>query len=219
MSVLTLVIGNKNYSSWSLRPWLLLAQAGIEFVEVRVGLRSPDFAARVRAYSPAGKVPALRHGSLAVWDSLAICEYVAEAFPAIRAWPRAVEERALARCVSAEMHSGFGALRAQMPMNVRASGRRVPSTPELEADIARVCAIWRECRELGKARGPFLFGDFSVADAMYAPVAFRFATYGVALGPVEAAYAESLRRLPALLKWAEAAAAESETIEASEVGR
>lgn len=219
MSVLTLVIGNKNYSSWSLRPWLLLAQAGLEFEEVRVALGSADFAARVRAFSPAGKVPALRHGALSVWDSLAICEYVAEAFPEIRAWPRAIEERALARCVSAEMHSGFGALRAQMPMNVRARGRRVPSTPALEADIARVCAIWRECRELGKARGPFLFGDFTIADAMYAPVVFRFATYGVPLGPVEAAYAESLRRLPAMMRWAEAAAAEAEVIEGSEVGR
>ena len=219
MSVLTLVIGNKNYSSWSLRPWVLLAQAGLEFEEVRVALGSPDFAERVRPYSPAGKVPVLRHGSLAVWDSLAICEYVAEAFPEIHGWPRAVGERALARCVSAEMHSGFGSLRAQMPMNVRAKGRRVPATPALEADIARVCAIWRECRELGKARGPFLFGEFTVADAMFAPVAFRFATYGVSLGPVEAAYAESLRRVPAMLKWAEAAAAESEVIEAGEVGR
>jgi glutathione S-transferase len=219
MSVLTLVIGNKNYSSWSLRPWLLLAQAGLEFEEVRVPLGSADFAERVRAYSPAGKVPALRHGALSVWDSLAICEYVAEAFPEIGAWPRDPEERALARCVSAEMHSGFGALRGQMPMNVRASGRRVPSTPALEADIARVCAIWRECRALGKPRGPFLFGDFSIADAMYAPVVFRFATYGVSLGPVEAAYAESMRRLPAMVKWAESAAAEPEVIEASEVGR
>jgi glutathione S-transferase len=106
-----------------------------------------------------------------------------------------------------------------MPMNARASGRRVPSTPALEADIARVCAIWRECRERGKARGPFLFGDFTIADAMYAPVVLRFATYGVALGLVEAAYAESMRRLPALTKWVEAAAAESEVIEGSEVGR
>jgi len=219
MSVLTLVIGNKNYSSWSLRPWLLLAHAGIEFEEVRVPLGSADFAARVRPYSPAGKVPALRHGALSVWDSLAICEYVAEAFPEIGAWPRAVEERALARAVSAEMHSGFGALRAQMPMNVRAQGRRVPTTPALEADTARVCAIWRQCREIGQARGPFLFGDFGIADAMYAPVAFRFATYGVSLGPVEAAYAEALRRLPPMLRWADAAAAESEVIEASEVGR
>jgi glutathione S-transferase len=205
MSVLTLVIGNKNYSSWSLRPWLLLAQAGLEFEEVRVPLGSADFAARVREYSPAGKVPALRHGALSLWDSLAICEYLAEAFPEIHAWPRAAEERALARCVSAEMHSGFGALRSQMPMNVRAQGRRVPGTPALEADVARVCAIWRECRALGKARGPFLFGDFTIADAMYAPVCTRFVTYGIKLDKASADYVKAVTALPAMKEWAKGA--------------
>ncbi len=219
MPALALLIGNKNYSSWSLRPWLVLKQSGLEFQEERVALYSPEFAARVRAYSPAGRVPALRHGAIAVWDSLAIGEYLNDAFPELRLWPRADDERALARAISAEMHSGFGSLRSQMPMNVRASGRRVKSTPELEADIARVTEIWRDARAHGAARGPFLFGDFSIADAMYAPVAFRFATYGVALGPVEAAYVESLRRLPALAEWAEAAAAESEVEERDELGR
>jgi len=215
---LTLAIGNKNYSSWSLRPWLLLKHAGLEFEEVRIVFGTPDFTERVRAFSPAGKVPALRHGALAVWDSLAICEYLAEVFPEIRAWPRAPEDRALARSVSAEMHSGFNSLRGLMPMNVRASGRRVKSTPELENDIARVGAIWRECRERNAERGPFLFGDFSIADAMYAPVAFRFATYGVVLGRVEAAYSESLRRLPAMLEWADASAAEKEVAPGDELG-
>ncbi len=219
MPALSLLIGNKNYSSWSLRPWLLLKQTGLEFEEVRVAFGTPEFATRVRAYSPAGKVPALRHGAICVWDSLAICEYVNEAFPEQRVWPRAPEERAVARAISAEMHAGFGALRGQMPMNVRARGRRVKSTPELEADIARVSEIWRDCRARSAARGPFLFGEFSIADAMYAPVAFRFATYGVALGPVEAAYVESLRRLPAMASWAEASAAEVEVEERSEVGR
>lgn len=219
MPALSLLIGNKNYSSWSLRPWLLLSQTGLEFEEVRVAFGSSDFAERVRAYSPAGKVPALRHGALTVWDSLAICEYLAETFPEIRAWPRAAGERALARSISAEMHSGFTALRAQMPMNVRASGRRVPSTPELERDLARVREIWSDCRARSASRGPFLFGDFSIADAMYAPVAFRFATYGVALGPAEAAYVESLRRLPAMAEWAAASAAEIEIEESSEKGR
>lgn len=218
MPALSLLIGNKNYSSWSLRPWLLLKQSGLEFEEVRVTLGSSDFAARVRAYSPAGRVPALRHGALAVWDSLAICEYLADAFPEIRAWPRALEARALARSVSAEMHSGFTALRAQMQMNVRASGRRVKSTPELESDIARILAIWCDCRARFAAGGPFLFGEFSIADAMYAPVAFRFATYGVALGPVEAAYMESLRRLPAMAEWAASSAAETEVIALYEAG-
>jgi len=219
MPALSLVIGNKNYSSWSLRPWLLLKQTGLEFEEVRLAFGTAEFATRVRAFSPAGKVPALRHGAISVWDSLAICEYVNEAFPELRAWPRSPEERALARSISAEMHSGFTALRGQMPMNVRANGRRVGSTPELEADIARITAIWRDCRNLSAARGPFLFGEFSIADAMYAPVAFRFATYGVALGPVESAYVESLRRLPALVEWAAASAAEVEVAEAAEVGR
>ena len=218
MSALSLVIGNKNYSSWSLRPWLLLKQSGLEFEEIRVVLYAPDFAERVRAISPSGKVPALRHGALVVWDSLAICEYLNDAFPEIRAWPRGLEERAIARAVSAEMHSGFTALRNTLPMNIRASGRRVKPTPELERDIARVCEIWRDCRTRAGERGPFLFGDFSIADAMYAPVATRFATYGVPLGPVEAAYVESLRRLPAMLEWAAAAATEVETNPASEVG-
>jgi glutathione S-transferase len=216
---LSLLIGNKNYSSWSLRPWLLLKQSGLEFEELRVMFHSADFAPRVRAFSPAGKVPALRHGAISVWDSLAICEYLNEAFPEQRFWPHAPEERALARAISAEMHSGFMALRGQMPMNVRAVGRRVKSTPELEADIARIAAIWRDCRARSAARGPFLFGAFSIADAMYAPVAFRFATYGVALGPVEAAYGESLRRLPALTEWAAASAAEIEVEAGAEVGR
>jgi len=218
MPALSLVIGNKNYSSWSLRPWLLLKQTGLEFEEVRVALGAPDFAKQVLAFSPAGKVPALRHGALAVWDSLAICEYLNDAFPEIRAWPHAPEERAVARAVSAEMHSGFTALRGQMPMNVRAQGRRVKTTPELEADIARISQLWRDCRARNAARGPFLFGEFSIADAMYAPVAFRFATYGVALGAVEAAYVESLRRLPAMTEWAAAAAAEKDVIAQLEAG-
>jgi glutathione S-transferase len=219
MAALALLVGSKNYSSWSLRPWLVLRHSGLEFEEECVALRSPGFAERVRAWSPAGKVPALRHGATAVWDSLAICEYLCDAFPELRLWPRADGERALARAISAEMHSGFASLRAQMPMNVRASGRSVKPTPELETDVARVCAIWRDCRARAAARGPFLFGQFSIADAMYAPVAFRFATYGVGLGPVEAAYVESLRRLPAMAEWAAAAAAESEVIADYELGR
>ena len=228
MSELALLIGNKNYASWSLRPWFALRQSGLAFREERVALNTPEFGPRVRAWSPAARVPVLRHGALTVWDSLAICEYLAETFPEARLWPRDAAERAHARAISAEMHSGFPSLRGQMPMNVRAKGRQVPETPELAADVARVCAIWRGCltsdrRPMSRggragARGPFLFGDFSVADAMYAPVAFRFATYGVALGPLEGAYAEALRATPALVEWADAAARESETIPAGEVG-
>jgi len=214
MTTMALLIGNKNYSSWSLRPWLALRQSGLEFEEFRVPLRAPDFAERVRAWSPAGRVPVLRRGHVHVWDSLAICEYLAETFPERTLWPLDSKERALARSISAEMHSGFQSLRAQMPMNVRAAGRTVPMTPELEADVARVREIWAGCREQARSRGPFLFGEFTVADAMYAPVAFRFATYGV-----KDDYAESLVAQPAMREWADAAAAEKETIASYEVGR
>ena len=215
---LELAIGNKNYSSWSLRPWLALRQSGLEFEETRIALYTPQSRAATLAWSPSGKVPVLRHGSITVWDSLAICEYLAETFPEKRLWPREREARARARSVSAEMHSGFSALRAQMPMNVRASGRRVPSTPELESDVARVTSLWRECLAEKDARGPFLFGEFTIADAMYAPVVFRFATYGVRLGKPEQRYADSMRALPALREWADAAAQESEVLPGSEVG-
>jgi len=214
VSALALLIGNKNYSSWSLRPWLALRQSGLAFEEVRIAMNTPEFAGQVRAWSPAGRVPVLRHETLYVWDSIAICEYLAETFPEKRLWPRDPKRRALARAVSAEMHSGFASLRAQMPMNVRARGRRVPSTPDLERDIARVGEVWKQCRANAAGRGSFLFGDFSIADAMYAPVAFRFATYGVTND-----YAEFLVAQPALREWAAAAAAESEVIEAGEVGR
>jgi glutathione S-transferase len=213
MTSLALLIGNKNYSSWSLRPWLVLRHSALQFEEVRVAMGTREFAERVRAWSPAGRVPVLRRGHVHVWDSLAICEYLAEAFPERKLWPLDSKERAHARSISAEMHSGFQSLRGQMPMNVRAKGRKVPRTPELEADIARVLEIWRECREHAHARGPFLFGEFTIADAMYAPVAFRFQTYGVASD-----YAESLVRLPAMQEWAAAAAAEPETIASGEVG-
>jgi glutathione S-transferase len=218
VSGLALLIGNKNYSSWSLRPWFALRQSGLAFDEERVPMNTPEFAERVRAWSPSGRVPVLRHDSLVIWDSLAICEYLADAFPERRLWPSDRAERGHARAISAEMHSGFQTLRGQMPMNVRALGRKVPATAELDADIARVSAIWRGCRERAGARGPFLFGDFTIADAMFGPVAFRFATYGVALGPLERSYAEALRATPALRAWADAAAREPETIAAGEVG-
>jgi glutathione S-transferase len=219
LSDLALAIGNKNYSSWSLRPWLVLRQSGLDFEETRIPMNTPEFAPAVRAWSPAGRVPVLRHGATYVWDSLAICEYLAETFPEKKLWPREREARALARSISAEMHSSFGSLRAQMPLNVRASGRRVPETPGLAADVARVTALWRDCLERKGARGPFLFGEFSIADAMYAPVVFRFATYGARLGKIEQGYADALRALPAMRAWAEAAARETEVIEADEAGR
>ena len=200
MSDLALLIGSKNYSSWSLRPWLMLRQSGLSFSEECVALRSPEFAERVRAWSPAGKVPVLRHGKRVIWDSLAIGEYLAETFPERGLWPRDPGLRAEARAVAAEMHSGFLALRSQMPMNIRVR-RTARPTPELDADLSRVKAIF------AAARGPFLFGEFSIADAMYGPVAFRFQTYGV-----RDDYAESLLKLPALREWAEAAQHERDRV-------
>ena len=169
MSELTLIIGNKNYSSWSLRPWLLLKQTGIPFQERYIPIRSEAWFTQIHALSPSGKVPALLDGTLRIWDSLAICEYLAERFPEKQLWPAAREARAEARAVSAEMHSGFQALRQNMFMNIR---RRMPGrgrNPETLADIERITAIWNDGRARYHGAGPFLFGRFSIADAMYAP--------------------------------------------------
>ena len=208
--MLQLVIGNKNFSSWSLRPWLLLKQAGLPFREIPVRLRQADTKAQILAHSPSGKVPALIDGDLTVWDSLAICEYLAEkaSLNHVDLWPADPKARAEARSVSAEMHSGFAALRQQMSMEVAASRPGEGQTPEVLADIARIAALWTSCRERFAAAGPFLFGAFSVADAMYAPVAFRFHTYGVELPPLAAAYRDTLLALPAMQEWAAGARAE-----------
>lgn len=208
--MLQLVIGNKNFSSWSLRPWLLLKQAGLPFREIPVRLRQAETKAQILAHSPSGKVPALIDGDLTVWDSLAICEYLAEkaSLNHVDLWPADPKARAEARSVSAEMHSGFAALRQHMSMEVAASRPGEGQTPEVLADIARIAALWTSCRERFAAAGPFLFGDFSVADAMYAPVAFRFHTYGVELPPLAAAYRDTLLALPAMQEWAAGARAE-----------
>ena len=208
--MLQLVIGNKNFSSWSLRPWLLLKQAELPFREIPVRLRQADTKAQILLHSPSGKVPALIDGDLTVWDSLAICEYLAEkaSLNQVDLWPTDPKARAEARSVSAEMHSGFAALRQQMSMEVAASRPGEGQTPEVLADIARIADLWTSCRERFAAAGPFLFGDFSVADAMYAPVAFRFHTYGVELPPLAAAYRDTLLALPAMQEWAADARAE-----------
>ena len=208
--MLQLVIGNKNFSSWSLRPWLLLKQAGLPFREIPVRLRQADTKAQILAHSPSGKVPALIDGDLTVWDSLAICEYLAEkaSLNHVDLWPADPKARAEARSVSAERHSGFAALRQQMSMEVAASRPGEGQTPEVLADIARIAALWTSCRERFAAAGPFRCGDFSVADAMYAPVAFRFHTYGVELPPLAAAYRDTLLALPAMQEWAAGARAE-----------
>lgn len=213
MTSLTLVIGNKNYSSWSLRPWLLLRQAGIPFEEVRIPLYAPGSTEALATWSPSGKVPALHDGDLRVWDSLAICEYVAERFPDKQLWPLDAAARAVARSVSAEMHAGFPALREHMSMNIRARRPGQGRTPECLADVARILAIWTECRARFGSGGDFLFGRFSIADAMVAPVVLRFQTYGVALDGAARDYAAAVRALPALQEWVADGVAETERIE------
>ncbi|EON17551.1 glutathione S-transferase [Cupriavidus sp. GA3-3] len=199
-----LVIGNKNYSSWSLRPWLLLRQAGIDFEEVQVRLFTGSFAAEIARYSPAGKVPALVDGEVTVWDSLAICEYLAERFPEKNLWPAERAQRAVARAVCAEMHSGFGNLRSQLPMNVTAVLPGRGWNVAVQRDVERIAAIWEGLRQQHGASGPFLFGEFTVADAFFAPVVSRFATYGIHL-PDDAedakAYADFMLALPAMQQW------------------
>lgn len=205
-----LVIGNKHTSSWSLRPWLALKQAGIAFEEVRINLREPDMKEKILAHSRAGKVPVLWDGDLMVWDSLAILEYVAEKTPAAALWPADASARAIARAVSAEMHSGFQPLREHCPMKILSSDPKAEFPEPVEANIRRIVEVWKDTRATFGAGGPFLFGAFSIADAMYAPVASRFKTYVPDLAAfgddgTAAAYIETIFGLPALETWAEGA--------------
>ena len=210
MSRPTLVVGNKNYSSWSLRPWLAMKVLGVEFDELRIPLYQPESKAALLRYSPAGKVPCLLDGSIRVWDSLAILEYLAETHREL--WPEAPAARALARSICAEMHSGFPNLRHHMSMNIRKRHPGKGRTPESLADIARIVAMWSDCRAHFGAGGPFLFGAFSAADAMYAPVVLRFRTYAVELPPPCRAYAEAVLELPALREWMDDAEREAESL-------
>jgi glutathione S-transferase len=216
MAPLTLVIGNKNYSSWSLRAWLLLKHVGLAFEEILVPLDTPNTRDELERYGPSGRVPVLRAGSLCVWDSLAICEYAAEI--AGRGWPQASEARAVARAVCAEMHSGFQTLRAAWPMNARARNRHTALTPGLVADVARIDEIWNDCRHRYGGGGPWLFGDYSVADAMYAPVALRFNTYGARVSETARWYMASVIEDAALQEWMLAAKHEPWTIANDEAG-
>jgi len=216
MTQYSLLIGNKNYSSWSLRPWLLMRQAGLVFHEVRIPLYTPESKAAIRKYSPSGKVPCLLDGGLAVWDSLSICEYLAEKHSTLSLWPADPHQRAAARSVSAEMHSGFQNLRQRMSMNCRRSFPGLGRTVEVAADIERIQQIWSDCRARFGQNGPFLFGAFSIADAMYAPVVLRFRTYAVQLDPVCRQYADAILALPALQQWVADGAAEAEVIAAFE---
>lgn len=203
---MTLVIGTKRFSSWSLRPWLAAKMAGAEFDEVLIALRQPETKAEILKHSPSGKVPCLIHGGLAVWDSLAICEYLAELHPTL--WPEGREARAVARSVSAEMHSGFPNLRNVCSMDIGAVTPLAEVPPEVQAEVDRIQALWNDCRARfgAKAGGPFLFGRFSIADAMYAPVVSRFTTFAIKMDPVSQAYCDAIWSLPALQEWKQAAA-------------
>jgi glutathione S-transferase len=210
MSGLVLVVGNKNYSSWSLRPWLAMKQLGLEFEERRISLYVPGAKEQLLGYSPAGKVPILIDGERRIWDSLAILEYLAESHPSL--WPAAPAARALARSISAEMHSGFAALRQHMSMNIRKRHPGKGRTPESLADVARILSMWSDCRTRFGVGGPFLFGTFGAADAMYAPVVLRFRTYAVEMPPPCRAYAEAVLELPALREWMDDAEREAESL-------
>jgi|SRR5579883_3185195 len=200
-SSLVIWVGDRNLSSWSLRAWLALAHAGVPFETRLIWLDKPESCANILQRSPSGRVPVLEHGALRVWDSLAIAEYVAEQFPAAKLWPDASDARAVARSVSAEMHAGFADLRRELPMNLRARTPKRDLLPAVRADIERILAIWRDLRARWGSGGPFLFGRFSVADAMYAPVATRFVTYDVPVDDVARAYMDAVLALPAMREW------------------
>lgn len=195
-----LVIANKNYSSWSMRPWVVMRAFGIPFAEVNVPLGRPETGAEIAKYSAAGRLPVLLAGDMAIWDSLAICEFLAEQFPEKQLWPANEAARAMARSICAEMHSGFGDLRLAMWMNIRASFPGKGRTPGAQADIGRISEIWETClAEFGDRN--YLFGNFSIADAYYAPVVMRFRTYKVALTPMLQAYCDRIIAHPAVAQW------------------
>ena len=214
-----LIIGNKNYSSWSLRAWFLLREADIDFDEHRIPLDTDDTARQIAEFSPAGRVPALVLDDITVWDSLAIAETVAERWPEKKLWPEDATARAHARSVSAEMHAGFAELRSRMPMNCRAMGRRVSLPDALTRDIDRVFEIWLDCSRRYGDTGPWLFGDFSIADAMYAPVVLRFRTYGINLPESARRFADRVLQSEAMQAWLLACETEIEVIEHEEVGQ
>ena len=218
MTTPLLVIGNKNYSSWSLRAWIALRKADVVFEECKLPLDTPEFTRRIGDYSPTRRVPVLRDGEVCVWDSLAIGEYINERWAAGKLLPEAPATRARARSLCAEMHSGFAALRAEMPMNCRAEGRRVPVGQGLAADIERVQEVWAGERGRNATAGPWLMGSFSLVDAMYIPVALRFRTYGVNVTEPVQAYMDTVWNDPDISAWVQAGRDESDVVEADEAG-
>ena len=212
----TLVIANKCYSSWSLRPWLLMKQLGVAFDEITIPLDLPDTKEKVLKHSPAGKVPILIDGDVTVWESIAIMEYVGEAY-GVPVWPADRKARAMARSIAAEMHSGFSALRSACPMNLGKKFAQKDRGEAVARDVARFSEIVRQAREHFRAGGPFLFGAFSAADAMYAPLVTRLDTYSIALDATTLAYADAILILPAFQEWRSAAMEEEWIVEADEV--
>lgn len=204
--MLKLVIGDRNYSSWSLRPWLVLKQSGLPFEEISIRLRERNTRTEIFKHSPSGKIPCLVDGGTVVWDSLAICEYIAEKAPSM--WPTDSRSRAEARSISAEMHSGFVALRHVLPMDIAASKPFVARTADVDGDIARIIEIWEGCRSRFVDAGPFLFGRFTIADAMFAPVVWRFLTYEIELPAASRKWVEAMLALPAMQEWHAAALVE-----------
>jgi len=213
---LKLAIANKNYSSWSMRPWVLLTQAGIAFEEIQLRFSDEGKVEGIEPYSPTRQVPVLMVEDEPVWDSLAICEAVAELFPRKQLWPADARARQIARSICAEMHTGFRSLRSAMPVNIRASLPGRGMSPAVQRDIDRIVEIWQSCRARFGSSGELLFGQFTVADAYYAPVATRFLTYAVTLPPAAQRYADALLELPAVREWMAQARRETEFVRADE---
>jgi glutathione S-transferase len=213
---LKLVIGNKNYSSWSMRPWVAMTAFNIPFQEIRVLLDRADTSSRIAQFSPAGRVPILLAGETVIWDSLAICEYLAEQFPEKKMWPDDVAARAEARAICAEMHCGFTGVRSSMWMNIKTRFPGKGRTPEAQADIGRISEIWENCLSRS-GPGAYLFGEFSLVDAYFAPVVMRFRTYEVVLGPALDAYVERVAAYPAVAQWIAGALAETEVVDKYDV--
>jgi glutathione S-transferase len=217
MPQLTLIIGNKNYSSWSLRPWFFLKQSKIPFAEKRVALYTDTADQEMAPYFSDFKVPVLQDGDRVVWDSLAILEYVSENYLDSSGWPADTGARAMARSVSAEMHSSFNSLRSELPMNCRKTFTGFTASAAAQQDIQRIKALWQRCRTEYGSRGDWLFGEYSIADAMFAPVVLRFVTYRVDLNALENAYAQKTLNNPYIIQWMDAGRQETEIIEASEI--
>jgi len=217
MSNLTLIIGNKNYSSWSLRPWILMKYYQLDFEENRVALFIESTAAELAEYNSDFKVPILKDNDLVVWDSLAILEYVSEQYLDNRGWPTEAKTRAFARSISAEMHSSFSNVRNELPMNCRKKFDNIELSKSAEREIERIKALWRKCRSEYGSSGEWLFGDYSIADAMFAPIALRFDGYSIPLSGIEADYVNSVLKHPSIVEWVEAGKLETEVIEADEI--